>query len=111
MARLAAATTCTRTAWSRWMPTRGASAGTSSSRRATSEYDWEAVQIPLLVDTTFRGERRQLLLWANRNAFYYVLARQTGRFLLAREFARQTWAEGIDSTGRPIPRPGGSPPP
>lgn len=73
------------------------------------EYDRDAVQIPLLVDTTFQGERRRLLLWANRNAFYYVLDRQTGGFLLARQFARQTWAEGIDSTGRPIPRPGGSP--
>lgn len=75
------------------------------------EYDWDAVQIPMLVDTTFLGVRRRLLLWANRNAFYYVLDRQTGEFLLAREFAKQTWAEHIDSTGRPIRRPGGSPSP
>jgi len=74
------------------------------------EYDRDAMQIPLLVDAAFRGERRRLLLWANRNAFYYVLDRQTGRFLLAREFARQTWAEGIDSTGRPILRQDGPPP-
>jgi alcohol dehydrogenase (cytochrome c) len=73
------------------------------------EYDRDAVQIPLLVDTTFRGEHRRLLLWANRNAFYYVLDRRTGAFLLAREFARQTWAEGIDSTGRPVLRPGAPP--
>jgi alcohol dehydrogenase (cytochrome c) len=75
------------------------------------EHDWDAVQIPLLVDTTFRGIDRPLLLWANRNAFYYVLDRATGEFLLAREFAKQTWAERIDSTGRPILRPGGSPTP
>ena len=75
------------------------------------EHDRDAVQIPLLVDTTFRGEHRRLLLWANRNAYYYVLDRQTGEFLLAREYAKQTWAAGIDSTGRPILRPGGSPTP
>ena len=75
------------------------------------EHDRDAVQIPLLVDTTFQGERRRLLLWANRNAYYYVLDRKTGEFLLAREFAKQTWAEGVDSTGRPILRPGGPPTP
>ena len=73
------------------------------------EHDRDALQIPLLVDTTFRGERRRLLLWANRNAFYYVLDRKTGQFLLAREFAKQTWAEGIGSDGRPTLRPGGAP--
>ena len=73
------------------------------------EYDRDAVQIPLLVDTTFQGEHRRLLVWANRNAFYYVLDRQTGAFLLAREFARQTWAAGLDSTGRPVLHPAAQP--
>jgi alcohol dehydrogenase (cytochrome c) len=66
------------------------------------EHDWDAVQIPVLVDAEFMGRPRKLLLWANRNAFFYILDRQTGQFLLAREFAKQTWAEGIDANGRPI---------
>ncbi len=74
-------------------------------------HDWDACQIPVLVDTEFKGRQRKLLLWANRNAFFYVLDRETGEFLLAREFAKQTWAERIDSKGRPIRKPGMTPSP
>ncbi len=70
----------------------------------SDEHDWDANQIPVLVDAPFRGRARKLLLLANRNAFYYVLDRETGEFLLARAFAKQTWAEGIDARGRPIVR-------
>ena len=74
-------------------------------------HDWDACQIPVLVDTVYDGKRRKLLLWGNRNAFYYVLDRETGEFLHATEFAKQTWAKGIDDTGRPIRIPGTSPSP
>lgn len=68
-------------------------------------WDWDAAQIPVLVDTDFQGQMRKLLLWPNRNAFYYVLDRITGELLLVRPFAQQTWAQGIDSKGRPIIKP------
>ncbi len=42
------------------------------------------------------------MLWGNRTAFYYVLDRVTGEFLHATAFAKQTWAEKIDHTGRPV---------
>jgi alcohol dehydrogenase (cytochrome c) len=45
------------------------------------------------------------MLFANRNAFYYVLDRITGEFLSARPFARQNWTKGLDARGRPIPNP------
>ena len=45
------------------------------------------------------------MLWANRNGFYYVLDRATGRFLTGRPFVRVTWAEGLDDSGRPIETP------
>ena len=73
------------------------------------EHDWDSVQIPVLLDAEFRGRQRQLMIWANRNAFYYVLDRQSGEFLLAKEFATQTWAAGIDSKGRPVVKPNSSP--
>lgn len=65
-------------------------------------HDWDACQIPVLVDRNYQGKPRKLMLWANRNGFYYVLDRVTGEFLRATEFAKQTWAKKIDKTGRPI---------
>jgi len=67
-------------------------------------WDWDAAQIPVLVDAKFEGRMRKLMLWPNRNAFYYVLDRETGELLLVKQFARQTWAQGMDSKGRPIIR-------
>ena len=48
---------------------------------------------------------RKVLAQANRNGFYYVLDRKTGRFLNGRAFARQNWTAGLDKQGRPIPLP------
>ena len=72
-------------------------------------HDWDAVQIPVLADAPFQGRQRKLILWANRNAFYYLLDRETGEFLLAKQFARQNWAQEIDSSGRPVRIPGMEP--
>ena len=68
-------------------------------------HDWDAAETPMLVDLNWQGRPRKLLLQANRNAFYYVLDRVTGEFLLARPFARQNWAEGVDAKGRPQLKP------
>ena len=72
-------------------------------------HDWDAIQIPVLADIELDGKPRQAMLWANRNGFYYTLDRATGEFLLGEAFAHQTWAEGLDSNGRPIRRPNTSP--
>lgn len=68
-------------------------------------HDWDAVQIPVLVDTLIDNSKRKLLAFANRNGFYYLLDRMTGRFLLGRPFVRQNWADGLDANGRPLVRP------
>jgi alcohol dehydrogenase (cytochrome c) len=68
------------------------------------ERDWDALQIPVLLNAP-DGTGRPLLLWANRNGFYYVLDRATGQFLRGRAFVEQTWADGLDSAGRPRSRP------
>ena len=65
-------------------------------------HDWDACQVPVLVDLPYQGKMRKLMIWGNRNAFYYVLDRVTGEFLHATAFAKQTWAEKIDHTGRPV---------
>ena len=69
-------------------------------------HDWDAIQIPVLADIDVDGAPRKAMLWANRNGFYYPLDRETGEFLVGKQFARQTWAEGLDTNGRPIRRPG-----
>lgn len=74
-------------------------------------HDWDATQIPILLDAEFRGQPRKLILWPNRNGFFYVLDRASGEFLLAKAYVKQTWAEGFDERGRPILIPGGEPSP
>jgi alcohol dehydrogenase (cytochrome c) len=69
-------------------------------------HDWDANEIPVLFDATIGGRTRKVVAMANRNAFYYVLDRETGEFLSATPYAKQTWAERIDAKGRPIRRPG-----
>jgi len=66
-------------------------------------YDYDATETPVLVDTTFRGQPRKLVIQANRNGFLYVLDRTNGAFLSATRFAEKlNWASGIDDKGRPI---------
>jgi alcohol dehydrogenase (cytochrome c) len=74
-------------------------------------YDYDSVQIAVLADITWRGTPTKAMLWANRNGFFYVLDRTTGRFLSGTPFVKVTWASGLDATGRPIqtPQPAGQP--
>lgn len=65
-------------------------------------HDWDSNQTPVLINSG----GRKLAVTANRNGFYYVLDRETGRFLRAREYVKQTWAVGMDEKGRPIRKPG-----
>jgi alcohol dehydrogenase (cytochrome c) len=66
-------------------------------------YDYDATEVPVLVDANYKGQPRKLLVQANRNGFLYVLDRTNGAFLNAIQFSdKLTWASGIDSKGRPI---------
>jgi alcohol dehydrogenase (cytochrome c) len=77
-------------------------------------HDWDAQSIPVLANIEIAGKPRQVLLHPNRNGFFYVLDRVTGKFLCATPFVEKLdWAKGIDSSGKPIevpemePAPGG----
>jgi len=73
-------------------------------------HDWDATETPVLVDAQFRGRRRKLMLQGNRNGFFYVLDRLTGKVLSAEPFVQQlTWASGISADGRPKLLPGNEP--
>jgi len=74
-------------------------------------YDYDSVQIPVLANANWNGSPRKLLLWGNRNGFFYVLDRATGKFLAGRPFVKVNWASGLDANGRPVltPQPPGAP--
>lgn len=66
-------------------------------------YDYDATETPVLVDGSFRGESRKLLVTANRDGFLYILDRTDGKYLFSKQFSdSQNWAKGIDPNGRPI---------
>ncbi len=70
-------------------------------------HDWDGVEIPVLIEADVRGQKRKLLLQANRNGFYYVLDRVTGEFLNGTPFVdKLNWAKGLTDKGRPIRVPG-----
>jgi len=66
-------------------------------------HDWDAVEVPVLVDANFNGAPRKLLLQASRNGHFFVLDRTNGKSLLTTTFAAVNWTSVIDSQGRPIP--------
>ena len=75
-------------------------------------HDWDANQPIVLVDAPFRGKPRKLLLHANRNGFFYVLDRTTGKFLQGTALVKKlTWASGIGADGRARVLPGSDPTP
>ena len=53
-------------------------------------YDYDATQIPVLIDADWEGQPRKLLIQANRNGFFYVLDRTNGKFLLGKSFGTVT---------------------
>ena len=83
--------------------------GTINSRRMICGTGMRRSRL-LLVDATFQGKPRKLLLQGNRNGFFYVLDRTDGKPLLGRPFVQKlTWASGIGPDGRPQLVPGNTP--
>ena len=68
-------------------------------------YDYDSVQVPILADMDWNGVPSKLMLWANRNGYFYVLDRVTGEFLSGTPFVKVNWSSGLDENGRPIPTP------
>jgi alcohol dehydrogenase (cytochrome c) len=66
-------------------------------------HDWDAAEVPVLVDAVFNGAPRKLLLQASRNGYFFVLDRTNGKSLLTKPFSTVNWASGVDKDGRPTP--------
>jgi alcohol dehydrogenase (cytochrome c) len=70
------------------------------------EFDWDATQIPVIADITFKGAPRKAMMLANRNGVFYVLDRTSGEFLSGTSFTKTNWYTGFDEKGRPMRAPG-----
>src|SRR2546423_1547303 len=71
------------------------------------EHDWDATQVPIMIDSG----GKHLIAQANRNGFFYVLDRTTGKLLSANSYAKTTWSGGKDAEGRPVANKESSPTP
>jgi quinohemoprotein ethanol dehydrogenase len=70
------------------------------------EWDYDSVQQLLLADITVKGQPRKVIMQANKDGFYYVIDRITGKFISGQPFVQVTWAKGLnEATGRPIVNP------
>jgi alcohol dehydrogenase (cytochrome c) len=72
-------------------------------------HDWDAAEVPVLVDGNFNGTPKKMLMQASRNGYFFVLDRTNGKSLLTTPFAAVNWARGVDEDGRPIPNPAKEP--
>jgi alcohol dehydrogenase (cytochrome c) len=64
-------------------------------------HDWDATEVPVLINL----DGRHLVVQANRNGFFYVLDRSTGKLLSATPFGTVNWSHHKDAEGRPAPDP------
>jgi alcohol dehydrogenase (cytochrome c) len=75
-------------------------------------WDWDTTETPLVIDATWHGQPRKLLVQGNRNGYFYVIDRTNGQLLLAKQFIKElTWASGIGPDGKPIKMAGQEPSP
>jgi quinohemoprotein ethanol dehydrogenase len=66
-------------------------------------WDYDAVQKLTLADLTIDGEQHAVIMQANKNGFFYVLDRKSGKLVSANKFAFANWASYVDmKSGRPV---------
>ena len=66
-------------------------------------WDYDAQETPALIDATWQGRPRKLLVQANRNGFFYVLDRTDGKFLFGTQVHQERHVgDRPDAEGRPI---------
>jgi alcohol dehydrogenase (cytochrome c) len=69
-------------------------------------HDWDAAQTPVLIDGVIDGQPRKLLAQANRNGYYFLLDRTTGKHILTTKHIESlNWTLGVNANGQPIPNP------
>jgi alcohol dehydrogenase (cytochrome c) len=65
-------------------------------------HDWDSTHVPVLADLTVAGQPRKVVMVANRNSFFYVLDRVTGKLISGKPFTGTKWARELGPDGKPI---------
>jgi len=67
------------------------------------EHDWDATQVPVMIDTgKIDTGGKHLIAQADRNGFFYVIDRTTGKLISATAYGKITWSDKKDADGRPV---------
>ena len=70
------------------------------------EWDYDSIADLVQADLKIDGNLRRVIMQAPKNGYFYVLDRQTGKFIYGAPLQKITWAKGLDpKTGRPIINP------
>ena len=65
-------------------------------------HDWDSNHVPVLADVEFAGERRKVVMVANRNGFFYVIDRTSGKVLRGTPYTNSSWARELGPDGHPL---------
>jgi PQQ-dependent dehydrogenase (methanol/ethanol family) len=69
-------------------------------------WDYDSIADIMLAELNINGKKRNVLMHAPKNGFFYVLDRRTGELLSAEPWVTVSWASGINlKTGRPTVNP------
>ena len=69
-------------------------------------WDYDGVNELVLADLTIAGKKTPVYMKADRNGFFYVVNRETGKIVSAEKYVPTTWASKIDvATGKPVEDP------
>jgi alcohol dehydrogenase (cytochrome c) len=69
-------------------------------------WDYDGVNENVLADITIDGQKTPVLMKADRDGFFFVVNRETGKLISAKPFVPVNWAKGYDvESGRPIEDP------
>jgi quinohemoprotein ethanol dehydrogenase len=69
-------------------------------------WDYDSIADIMLAELPISGRKRNVLMHAPKNGFFYVLDRRTGELLSAEPWVTVSWASGINlKTGRPMVNP------
>lgn len=73
-------------------------------------HDWDSAQTPVLIDGEIDGKPHKLVAQANRNGYYFLLDRETGKNIVSEPFLEtMNWSKGVDKNGSPIYDPAKEP--
>lgn len=66
-------------------------------------HDWDSTETPIIVDGTFNGQPRKLIMQALRNGYFFVLDRTNGKHLLTSKLSDVVnWTKGTNANGNPV---------